>query len=329
MTNTRFNLSTIAISLGLFIVAVFFLIFITGQSPVRTVGVVPIFELPASLSFCGEPVPLERQDVREMLDREFVISVYDHAQVIMWMKRANRYFPYIEKRLKERNMPDDLKYVVIVESALKTYAFSGAGAAGPWQFMEKTAKGYGLRVDDWIDERLNFERATEAALDYFGDLYKKFGSWTVAVAAYNCGEDRMNRDITGQNVNNFYGLNLPLETERYIFRGLAAKVILSAPELYGYNVPEKSLYPPLEYDRLDFKASGEVHLRNIASACGTTFKAVKEINPQIRNSTIPAGCYALNVPKGTAEQFKANFASALSRDKRDNILICKKKDRDK
>ncbi len=316
MSGCRFNLSRVAALGCFFVLAVVFLIFITGQSSTKVTGPpVPVFELPSSLSLCDEPVPLGRQAVWEMLDREFIVSVYDHAQVIMWMKRAHRYFPYLEKKLKERNMPDDLKYVAVVESALKTYAFSGAGAVGPWQFMEKTAKRYGLKVNEWIDERLNFERATEAALNYLGELYPMFGSWPLAMAAYNCGEDRINREISEQNINSFYDLNLPLETERYIFRILAAKIIRSAPALYNYQLPSESLYSPAECERIEFDAPEQVRLRLIASACATTFKAIKEMNPEIRNYVIPPGHYVLNVPKGTAAQFKANFARVLSQEK--------------
>ena len=152
---------------------------------------IPLYDLPQEMQLCGEPVPLNRQDVREMLDQQFVLSVYNTDQVILWIKRANRYFPHLESRLRERNLPDDLKYVVVVESSFRTYAYSSAKAVGPWQFIEGTGKRYGLKVNKQIDERLNFEKSTEAALNYLTDLYRMFNSWTLAMAAYNCGEEKV------------------------------------------------------------------------------------------------------------------------------------------
>ncbi len=287
-----------------------------GEPPGKTLypGNVPIFRLPAEIELCGEPVPLARQDVFEMLDREFVVSVYDPAQVVMWLKRAHRYFPFIEQRLRQRNMPEDLKYVAVVESALKTYTFSPAGAVGPWQFIESTAERYGLKVDDWIDERLSFERATQASLSYLEDLNEMFGSWTLAIAAYNCGENRMISGIDQQNVCDFYDLDLPLETERYIFRILAAKRILSAPGSYGYSVPREMLYSPVECDYVEFAASKELPLLVVASACGTTVKTVREMNPELRKFTIPAGRYRLKVPKGTVARFGPDFPDSKTKD---------------
>ena len=188
---------------------------------------IPVHDFPSAILLCGEKVPLERQDVWEMMDQAFVLSVYNQEQVILWIKRANRYFPHIEKRLRERNLPDDLKYVAVVESSLRTYAVSSAKATGPWQFMEKTAKRYGLRVDSAIDERLNFEKATESALNYLADLHRQFGNWGLAMAAYNCGEDRVAKSLEMQQAAGYYDLDLPQETERYIFRILSAKVILA------------------------------------------------------------------------------------------------------
>ncbi len=213
---------------------------------------IPVHDFPPSLQLCGERVPLERLDVWEMMDQSFVLSVYNQEQVILWIKRANRYFPYIEKRLRERKMPDDIKYVAVVESSLRTYAVSSAKATGPWQFMEKTAKRYGLGVDSTIDERLNFERATEAALNYLDELHRLFGNWGLAIAAYNCGEDRVAKSIEMQGVSNYYDADLPLETERYIFRILAAPIlILAEPERYGYRVSALRVYPVVETDRIE------------------------------------------------------------------------------
>ena len=286
---------------------------------------VPLYDLPAELQLCGEPVPLNRQDVWEMLDQSFVLSVYNTDQVILWLKRANRYFPYLEKRLQERRMPDDIKYVAVVESSFRTYAVSSAKAVGPWQFMEKTAKRYGLKVNKQIDERLNFEKSTEAALDYLMDLYKMFGSWTLAAASYNCGEERVSNNIGIQGTQSFYDIDLPLETERYIFRILAVKLILTQPEKYGYHISRERKYPPLDVDRVEVSLSKEVHVTLIARAAGTTYKTIRELNPEIKNETLPRGDYALSIPKGRAEQFNKSFPDLLSRERDGGIRNNKNK----
>jgi len=282
--------------------------------PARATMPVPVHEFPSAMLLCGEKVPFERQDVWEMMDQVFVLSVYNQEQVILWIKRANRYFPHIERRLRERKMPDDLKYVAVVESALRTYAVSSAKATGPWQFMEKTAKRYGLRVDGAIDERLNFEKATEAALNYLEDLHRQFGSWGLALAAYNCGEDRVAKSLEMQQAAGYYDLDLPQETERYIFRILSAKVILTNPERYGYRTSTIRVYPVVETDRIDLHSHREVHVNVIARACGTNYKTIRELNPEIRNSSLPPGRYSLKVPKGTAKDFRENFEKALSQE---------------
>lgn len=285
-----------------------------AATPARAGMPVPVHEFPSPLLLCGERVPLERQDVWEMMDQAFVLSVYNQEQVILWIKRANRYFPHIERRLRERKMPDDLKYVAVVESSLRTYAVSSARATGPWQFMEKTAKRYGLRVDGAIDERLNFEKATESALDYLADLHRQFGSWGLALAAYNCGEDRVAKSLEMQQAEGYYDLDLPQETERYIFRILSAKVILTNPERYGYRTAAIRVYPVVETDRIELHAHREVHVNVIARACGTNYKTIRELNPEIRNSSLPPGRYSLKVPKGTAKDFRQNFENVLSQE---------------
>ena len=274
---------------------------------------IPVYQWPDRLTLCGERIPLERQDVWEMMDQFFVSSVYNQPQVILWIKRAHRYFPYVEKRLRERKLPDDLKYIAVVESALKTYVTSSAQAVGPWQFIDGTGKRYGLRNDRWIDERYNFERATEAALNYLTDLHKEFRNWGLAIAAYNCGENRMAKTLSAQGVNNFYDADLPLETEAYIFRILAAKSILSNPAAYGYSIPAAKRYPPLEYDEIDISMYQETPITAIARACDTTYKIIKEMNPEFRQNALPPGHFKLRIPKGKTQGFNARLKKELSR----------------
>jgi LysM repeat protein len=263
--------------------------------------VYPVFDnlpLPESVSLCGEPIPLENRCVWEMLDREFTVAVWDRAQVFMWLKRAGRYFPYMDKRLAEMGMPEDLKYLAVAESCLLTYARSSKGAKGPWQFMERTARRYGLRRNGMIDERLDFERSTDAALRFVRDLKEVFGTWTLALAAYNYGESSLKKQIGLQKVTDFYRLNLPLETERFIFRIAAIKIIMENPSRYGYNLPEECGYRPIACDTVPVKLPKPLHMTDVAHALGTDFKVLKELNPHILGTALPPGRYTIKVPSG-------------------------------
>ena len=256
------------------------------------------FPLPESISLCGESMPLEDRHVWEMMDREFTISVWDRAQVFMWIKRAGRYLPHIEKRLAEEGMPDDLKYLAIAESSLITHIRSRKGALGTWQFMAHTARRNGLRKDRAMDERLDFERSTEAALRYLKRLKEKFGAWTLAIAAYNCGEARLEKEIKMQKVRDYYRLSLPKETERYVFRIAAAKIIMENPERYGYRLTPARIYKPLEYDEVRVKVRVPLSIADVAKNIGTDFKGFKEFNPRIRGYYLPIGRYTIKVPCG-------------------------------
>jgi len=261
-------------------------------------------EVPRRISLCGEPVPLHLPWVAEALDREVVISAYDRAQVVMWIKRAARYFPYISSRLRARGLPEDLKYLAVAESSLLTHIRSPAGAVGPWQFLASTAKRYGLVVNKWVDERRDLERATEAALTYLTDLREEFGSWTLAMAAYNCGERRLRREILEQGLTDYYHLYLPKETRRYIFRILAAKIILSHPGRYGYCVPARGLYKPLNYERVELHLRRKMHILRLARAAGTTFMRIKLLNPWLVDYYIPRGQWIVRVPVGSAKRLR-------------------------
>ena len=212
----------------------------------------PYYTFPTNLTLCGEPVPLQDRKFWEMMDREFTQAVYDRAQVFLWLKRSSRFFPYIESQLKAKGMPDDLKYLMVAESAMRPVVFSNKGAAGHWQFMEKTGKRFNLRKNSQIDERLDLAKSTEAALSYLKLLYNLFGKWTLAMAAYNCGEERVKEEISQQGETDYYRLDLPQETERYIFRILTAKVLLSDPASYGYQLPDGYGYPPEAFDLVTF-----------------------------------------------------------------------------
>jgi membrane-bound lytic murein transglycosylase D len=282
-----------------------------GSPPAAPSGVVPFpyFAAPVQVYLCGEPVPLNEPEVREALDREFTIEVWSRAQTTMWLKRAQRYFPEIEAKLRARRLPLDLKYVVLAESDLRPLARSGVGALGPWQFMGPTAQRFQLRSDKAVDERLSFGAATDAALSYLEQLHRLFHNWPLALAGYNAGEGRVQKAIAVQGVNNFYHLSLPEETERYIFRILAAKIIVEDPERYGFAIPGDQLYPPLTYDEVQVTLAQEAPVRRLAEASGTYYKFIKTLNPWIKGDSLAPGTFRLKIPQGSAARFQAAMRS--------------------
>jgi membrane-bound lytic murein transglycosylase D len=269
--------------------------------------------LEGPLSFCGEVVPTEEQEVRERYEKELLLTLANRAQVILWLKRSSRYLPYIEGSIREWQMPDDLKYVAFAESSLLPHAGSSRGAVGYWQFLPSTGRKYGLTINERIDERRNVFSATQAALRYFKELHESFGSWTLAAAAYNMGENRLMAEILEQGTNNYYHLHLPLETQRFIFRILAVKIILSDPEKYGFHLDARDYYLPPDFDVVQLNCTQETPIRIVAQAAGTHFKAIKDLNPQIRGHYLPAGDHQVFVPKSAAADFSARYGKALSK----------------
>jgi hypothetical protein len=257
---------------------------------------------PHSILLCDEQIPLESPVVWEKLDREFTIAVWNRPQVILWLKRAGRYFPYIEQKLAEEGLPDDLKYLAVAESALLPTISSSKGASGLWQLMTRTGRHYGLRKNRQLDERLDFERATDAAITYIKHLRNKFDSWALVLAAYNCGDYHLQREIKNQKVNDFYSLDLPTETERFIFRIAAVKIIMENPERYGYHLAEGQMYQPPDYDTVGVRVNQQFHLADMASALGTDYRVLKELNPHILGHQLPTGHYRIKVPTGVGER---------------------------
>lgn len=264
-------------------------------------------QAPTNMTLCGQPVPLNLAFVAEQFDREFTIMVNDQAQVVMWLKRAARYFPYIEKRLKKAGLPDDLKYLAVAESSLIYKVRSPAGAVGIWQFIPATGRRYGLRKDRYFDDRRNVEKATNAALAYLKDLYSEFKSWPLAMAAYNCGERRVRKEISEQGVDDYYHLYLPNETMRYVYRILAAKAVITRPEAYGYHLPKTRLYHPRQADRLGLSLKRPLHLRILAKSAGTTLRRIKELNPELRGYYLPRGKQEIKLPPGAAKGVAARL----------------------
>ena len=281
------------------------------------------------LDFCGERVPLDDPDVRERLERELLVSLDNSDDIILWLKRANRYFPDVEKVLKAQSLPDDLKYITIAESSLRPLAFSNKGAAGYWQFIESTGKRYGLEISGDIDERRNVHRATQAAIAYLKELHNLFGSWTLAAAAYNMGEDGLQAELLIQKVGNYYQLYLNQETQRYVFRILSAKIIMSHPERFGYSLSKSDLYAPRGTETVEIRVTEPVPLHIIAQAADTYFKIIKDLNPQIKYYSLPAGTHAVHIPAGQAKGFYERYDKRLAdwiALKNDSVYVVKKGD---
>lgn len=267
----------------------------------------PSIRIMQPIDFCGEPVEIDSQEVRERLEKELLLTIWDRPQVILWIKRSSRYLPIIEKMLSENGMPDDLKYVAIIESALRPHASSQKGAVGFWQFLKSTGEKYGLRINAEIDERRNIFASTLAAISYFKELYATLQSWTLSAAAFNMGELGLQAEMVSQKSNDYYQLYLPLETQRFVFRIIAAKLILSDPQRFGFQFTDQDLYPPLEFDRVYIECFQDTPIHVVASAANTQFKVIKDLNPEIRGHFLAAGSHALLLPKGSADGFNARF----------------------
>ena len=267
------------------------------------------YKLPPEVYLCGERFPLEDRNVWENLDREFLLALESEAQVLLWMKRAARYFPHIEKRLKETGLPDDLKYLAVVESSLRPNAVSPTGASGFWQFIPPTGEKYGMRKSKTLDERFDFFKATEGSLTYLRCLHEEFESWTLSMAAYNAGENRVQKEIELQKTKNYFYLDLPGETERYVYKIAVAKIILSDPERFGFHLEANDFYDPLRVERVEIELAQPLPIIDVAGAIGYSYKEIKEMNLHLPEETIPAGIHVLNLPPGTSDLFWTFFSN--------------------
>lgn len=272
-----------------------------------------IFDLMEGIRFqgeivlCGEKIPYQDPDVQERLEKEMMLSLWSRPQVILWLKRVNRYFPVIEKILKEENLPDDLKYVAVVESALLSHGRSHKGAVGYWQFLRSTGRNYGLRIDNRVDERRSIFQSTRAACLYFKALKEKFGSYLLAMAAYNMGEFGLTSEIEAQQTRSFFELYLPLETQRYVLKIAVAKMIIENPGKYGFHLTAQDLYPPLTYATIQFSMQDELPLSLIAQAANIPFKTLKDYNPEIRGYDLEKGKVSVRVPRAVKKGLKSGL----------------------
>ena len=263
------------------------------------------------LNFCGERVPLEDHDVRQRFEKQLMLMLQDPAQIILWIKRSGRYFPHIETTLLKHNMPDDLKYIAIIESALRPHATSKSNAVGFWQFTASSGKKYGLELSSKIDERRNVFASTEAAIRYFRELYRDYRSWTLCAAAYNMGENGLETEILMQEVNDFYKLYLPLETQQYPLRAVCAKLVLTNLKYFGFDFDAIDVYPELQVDRVEIELDERIPLTLIAEAAGTYFKRIKDMNPEIRGYYLVAGSREILIPVGAGQRFASNLRRLL------------------
>ena len=239
---------------------------------------------PQSVDFAGEKTPLQISDVRERFDRELLVNANLHSSTILIIKRANRVFPIIEPILKQYGVPDDFKYLAVIESAL-TNAVSSSGAKGVWQFMPETAKEKGMEVDDGVDERYHLQKSTEAACKYLVAAKQKFGNWTLAAASYNGGMNGVNTKISEQQVSDYYDLLLTDETSRYVFRILALKEIMQHPDLYGFEVSNTEKYQNIPSKIIEVDSS-ITDLAIFAKKQGINYKILKIHNPWLRDKKL-------------------------------------------
>ena len=242
------------------------------------------FYFPTAVDFAGENTPLNIADVNERFDRELLINANLHASTILIFKRANRAFPIIEPILKKNGVPDDFKYLAVIESALLN-AVSSAGARGVWQFMPETAKEKGMEVNNCVDERYHLEKSTEAACKYLLAAKAKFGSWTLAAASYNGGMTGVNKQIEIQKVGNYYDLLLNDETSRYVFRILALKEIMKNPQKFGFDIPKQELYELFPTRKIEIDSTVN-NLADLAISQGINYKILKIYNPWLRESKL-------------------------------------------
>lgn len=240
--------------------------------------------LPSKLQFAGEAVPMNEYDVLERMDKELLVNSFWHSNTILLLKRANRYFPVIEPILKKNGVPDDFKYLCMIESGLMNVV-SPAKAAGFWQFLESTGKRYGLEINEEVDERYHLEKATEAACRYLTDNKNRLGSWSLAAAAYNMGEAGVERQLKAQGVDNYYDLHLNPETARYMFRILAAKEIYTRPKHYGFHLQDEHLYQPIQTKLVSIDTAIQ-NWPEFALQQGTNYKHLKLLNPWIRHRSL-------------------------------------------
>jgi len=284
--------------------------------PDKVYGVFAV-PIPDNLDFADEIVPLNQIDVRESLDREILVNTYFHSQTLLYLKRVNRFFPVIESILKKYSIPEDFKYLAVAESGL-TNAISPSNAIGYWQFLEGTAKEYGLEVNKEIDERYHLEKSTEAACKYLLESYKRYGNWTMAAASYNAGRKLIDTQIERQKETDYYNLLLGDETGRYIFRILSYKLILSDPASYGFYLGSDDLYHEIPCFEVNIEGSID-DFAAFAKSYGISYKILKFFNPWLRESFLNntrGKTYFVKIPR-----YGINRTTSMIQDNPDSLVL--------
>lgn len=273
------------------------------------------FDIPDNFTFAGEKVPINQTDIKERLDREIHVNTYWNSSTVFVIKRAHRWFPLIEPILEKHGIPDDIKYLAVIESSL-TNAVSPAKAVGFWQILSRTAKEGGLEVNQEVDERYNPIRAVEVTCQYLKEAHRKFGSWTSAAASYNLGMTGLAKRFKKQQVNSYYDLLLNEETSRYILRAVALKEIMENPEKYGYDIPEDRLY--------DTRATKEINVNHdikdlvrFSKSLGINYKILKLYNPWLRQNQLTikkrGKVYTITVPDDVPDALIAKANKTTSK----------------
>lgn len=265
----------------------------TGNLP----QMVEAIDLNKSYSFAGEAMP-DNFDTRERLDRELLVNAYWQSSTLLNIKAAHRYFPIIERILKENGVPDDFKYLAVAESNLR-HVTSPANAKGFWQFRKLAAKEFGLEVNSEVDERYHIEKSTQAACGYLKKLYDRFGSWTNAAAAYNVGPTNFKRMLEAQEENSYYKLNMNSETSRYVFRLIAIKEIMSQPENFGFYIDSSEKYPPLN-DYYEVTVDKSIaSWGDFARDHNISYRMLKVYNPWLLDNklTVIKNTYQIKIPE--------------------------------
>ena len=320
------GLSFVIIALGSITSIIFFTFSTSPSKPVAKVIaqakpdrlIVSGVAMPDSLDFAGEKVPLEDFDVKESLERELLVNIYWHSQTLLMIKRSARYFGELEPILKKCNIPDDFKYLALAESGLINVT-SPAGAVGFWQFVQGTAKDYGLIVNGEIDERYHLAKATEAMCGYMRKSHDVYKSWTMAAASYNMGRAGLSKQVLRQYTNNYYDILLNDETSRYVYRILAIKLILSNPKYYGFDIIKSDYYQPIPYKEMAVSKP----IRDLAQFAfdnGTNYKMLKLMNPWLRDISLTnkeGRMYLIRIP----EKGYRNHSSELKKEELDKIEI--------
>ncbi len=283
----------------------------TSVKPKATAQKVHTYTIPEHLNFAGEPVPIDNPDIVERFDREVHVNTYWHSNTVFLIKRANRWFPIIEPILQKNGIPEDFKYLAVIESSL-TNVVSPKKAVGFWQLLGGTAKEWGLEVNNEVDERYHPAKSAEVACKYLKRAYNKFGNWTNSAASYNMGIYGLGKRLSEQKVDSYYDLLLNHETARYVFRALALKEIMENPAKYGYDIPEEHLYK--NYPMKEIKVTKTIKsLVDFSNAIGINYKILKLHNPWLRRNKLTVKGrkegYAIAVPAYVSDDLIAKFQS--------------------